>query len=156
MYVINQLLQWNFILVTTLVSWFLAQIVKTLFNCMIYHKVDISRMWGDGGWPSAHSATVCAMVAATARMEGLHSTMFAIAAVVAIITMHDAMGVRRQTGEQAKVLNQLMNEWLEQGAQKLPILGDKQLKEMVGHTPIEVISGAILGFVVGFLMPMAV
>ncbi len=156
MHVFNQLLQWNFILVTALVSWFIAQIVKTLFNCMICHKVDISRMWGDGGWPSAHSATVCAMVAATARMEGLNSTMFAIAAVMAIITMHDAMGVRRQTGEQAKVLNQLINEWLEQGAQKLPILGDKQLKEMVGHTPIEVISGAILGFLVGFLMPMAV
>lgn len=156
MHVLNQILQWNFILVTALVSWFIAQIVKTLFNWMICRKVDISRMWGDGGWPSAHSATVCAMVAATARVEGLNSTMFAIAAVVAIITMHDAMGVRRQTGEQAKVLNQLISEWLDQGAQKLPILGDKQLKEMVGHTPIEVISGAILGFLVGFLMPMAI
>lgn len=153
---LNKLLSWNFILVTALFSWFFAQVLKTIINCLLSRKVDISRMWGDGGWPSAHSATVCSMVAATARVEGMNSTMFAIAAIVAIITMHDAMGVRWQTGEQAKVLNHMINEWLDQGAQKLPFLGDKQLKEMVGHTPIEVISGAIVGFLVGFLMPMSV
>ena len=155
MNVLNQILQWNFILVTALVSWFVAQILKTIINCMLMRKVDISRMWGDGGWPSAHSATVCAMVGAVARVEGIHSTLFGIAAILAIITMHDAMGVRRQAGEQAKVLNQLIREWLNQGAQKLPILGDKQLQEMVGHTPIEVISGAIVGLLVGFFMPMS-
>lgn len=156
MRVFNQLLQWNFILVTAMVAWLVAQVLKTIINCMLCRKVDISRMWGDGGWPSAHSATVCAMVAATGRVAGVNSAIFAIAAVVAIITMHDAMGVRRQAGEQAKVLNQLIREWLDQGAQKLPILGDKQLQEMVGHTPIEVISGALVGFLVGILMPMAV
>lgn len=156
MRLLNQALQWNFILVTAMISWLVAQVLKTVINCMLSRKVDISRMWGDGGWPSAHSATVCAMVAATARMEGITSSIFAIAAVVAIITMHDAMGVRRQTGEQAKVLNKLIGEWMDHSAEKLPILGDKQLQEMVGHTPIEVISGAIVGFIVGILMPMVV
>lgn len=156
MHLLNQALQWNFILVTAMISWLVAQVLKTVINCMLSRKVDISRMWGDGGWPSAHSATVCAMVAATARMEGITSSIFAIAAVVAIITMHDAMGVRRQTGEQAKVLNKLISEWMDHSAEKLPILGDKQLQEMVGHTPIEVISGAIVGFIVGILMPMVV
>lgn len=153
---LNQILQWNFILVTAMISWLVAQVLKTVINCFLSRKMDISRMWGDGGWPSAHSATVCAMVAATARMEGINSSLFAIAAVVAIITMHDAMGVRRQTGEQAKVLNQLIEEWMDQSAEKLPILGDKKLQEMVGHTPIEVISGAIVGFIVGMVMPMVV
>lgn len=65
------------------------------------------------GMPSAHSATVTAMVIATARSEGIHSAIFAVAAVVAIITMHDAMGVRRETGEQAKVLNKMLEQWIE-------------------------------------------
>ena len=154
--ILNQALQWNFILVTSMISWLVAQVLKTIINCMLMRKVDISRMWGDGGWPSAHSATVCAMVAATARVAGMSSPIFSIAAVLAIITMHDAMGVRRQAGEQAKVLNQLIREWLNQGAQKLPFLGDKQLQEMVGHTPIEVISGAVVGLLVGSFMPMVV
>lgn len=154
MQALNWLLRWNFILVTALVAWFIAQVMKTVINCILMRKLDIARMWGDGGWPSAHSATVCSMVFATARVEGTSSTMFAIAAVLAIITMHDAMGVRWETGEQAKVINRLIEEWMDQGAQSLPFLGDKKLKEMVGHTPIEVISGAIVGAIIGCVMPM--
>mgnify|MGYP000093252106 CR=1 FL=1 len=111
-------------------------------------------MWGDGGMPSAHSATVTAMVIATARSEGIHSAIFAVAAVVAIITMHDAMGVRRETGEQAKVLNRMFTEWMDQGFEQFQLPHGKKLKEMVGHTPIEVVTGAALGIVLGFAMPM--
>ena len=104
--------------------------------------------------PSAHSATVCAMVIATARCEGIDSAIFAVACVVAIITMHDAMGVRHETGEQAKVLNRLFTEWMDQGIEQFQFPHGKKLKEMVGHTPIEVLTGAALGIVLGFVMPM--
>ena len=111
-------------------------------------------MWGAGGMPSSHSATVCAMVVATGRFCGMSSPQFAIAAVLSIIVMYDAMGVRYETGEQAKMLNRLFNEWVDQVTSSFPFLGGKKLKEMVGHTPIEVVTGAILGIVLGFAMPM--
>jgi acid phosphatase family membrane protein YuiD len=151
---VQMLLRWNFILICALVGWFVAQVLKTAINGILAKQFSIERMWGDGGMPSAHSATVCAMLVATARMEGTSSAIFAIASVVAIITMHDAMGVRRETGEQAKILNRMISEWMDLGAQSAPFLADKKLKEMVGHTPIEVISGAVLGIIIGFLMPM--
>ncbi|MCI2046683.1 MAG: divergent PAP2 family protein [Faecalibacterium sp.] len=150
----EMLLRWNFILISALVGWLVAQVLKTLINCILARHFSIERMWGDGGMPSAHSATVCAMLVATGRMEGTSSAIFAIAFVVAIITMHDAMGVRRETGEQAKILNRMISEWMDMGAQSAPFLADKKLKEMVGHTPIEVISGAALGTLIGFVMPM--
>ena len=109
-----------------------------------------------GRWrlPSAHSATVTAMVIATARSEGIHSAIFAVAAVVAIITMHDAMGVRRETGEQAKVLNKMLEQWIEVTEKNNPFLQNMHLKEMVGHTPLQVMAGFALGILVGFLYPM--
>ena len=85
---------------------------------------------------------------------GVTSTEFALAAVVSIIVMYDAMGVRYETGEQAKLLNRMFNEWMDQGVNALPFLGGKKLKEMVGHTPIEVLTGAVLGIALGFAMPM--
>ena len=112
-------------------------------------------MWGDGGMPSAHSATVCAMVIATARSEGIASPIFAIASVLAIITMHDAMGVRYETGEQAKVLNRMIEQWIDVSEKNTPLLQNLHLKEMVGHTPLQVVAGVVVGVVVGFLYPMS-
>ena len=106
--------------------------------------------------PSAHSATVCAMVIATARSEGINSAIFAVAAVVAIITMHDAMGVRRETGEQAKVLNKMIEQWIDVTEKNSPFLQNMHLKEMVGHTPLQVLAGFLVGVLVGFLYPMGV
>ena len=77
-----------------------------------------------------------------------------LAAVVSIIVMYDAMGVRYETGEQAKVLNRLFTEWMDQGIEQFQFPHGKKLKEMVGHTPIEVLTGAALGIVLGFVMPM--
>ena len=74
--------------------------------------------------------------------------------MVSVIVMYDAMGVRRETGEQAKLLNRMLSEWMEQESEHLPFLGDKKLKEMVGHTPIQVLTGAVFGVTIGFLMPM--
>ena len=138
---IHSVLTFNEILTVSLLSWFVAQVLKTIINFVLLGRFQLERMWGDGGMPSAHSATVTAMV-------------FAVAAVVAIITMHDAMGVRRETGEQAKVLNKMLEQWIEVTEKNNPFLQNMHLKEMVGHTPLQVMAGFALGILVGFLYPM--
>ena len=155
MQLIRDVLNLNPILTVALLAWFVAQVLKTLINFILLGKFQLERMWGDGGMPSAHSATVCAMVIATARSEGFSSAIFAVAAVVAIITMHDAMGVRRETGEQAKVLNKMIEQWIDVTEKNAPFLQNMHLKEMVGHTPLQVVAGFVVGCVVGALYPMA-
>ena len=152
---IHSVLTFNEILTVSLLSWFVAQVLKTIINFVLLGKFQLERMWGDGGMPSAHSATVCAMVIATARSEGFGSAIFAVAAVVAIITMHDAMGVRRETGEQAKVLNKMIEQWIDVTEKNAPFLQNMHLKEMVGHTPLQVLAGFVVGCLVGALYPMA-
>ena len=155
MQLIRDVLNLNPILTVALLAWFVAQVLKTLINFILLGKFQLERMWGDGGMPSAHSATVCAMVIATARSEGFGSAIFAVAAVVAIITMHDAMGVRRETGEQAKVLNKMIEQWIDVTEKNAPFRQNMHLKEMVGHTPLQVLAGFVVGCVVGALYPMA-
>jgi acid phosphatase family membrane protein YuiD len=155
MQLIRDVLNLNPILTVALLAWFVAQVLKTLINFILLGKFQLERMLGDGGMPSAHSATVCAMVIATARSEGFGSAIFAVAAVVAIITMHDAMGVRRETGEQAKVLNKMIEQWIDVTEKNAPFLQNMHLKEMVGHTPLQVLAGFVVGCVVGALYPMA-
>ena len=154
MQLIRDVLSLNQILTVSLLSWFVAQVLKTIINFVLLGKFQLERMWGDGGMPSAHSATVCAMVIATARSEGINSAIFAVASVVAIITMHDAMGVRRETGEQAKVLNRMLEQWIEVTEKNSPFLQNMHLKEMVGHTPLQVVAGFLVGLVVGLLYPL--
>ena len=154
MTLLHAALSWNFVLVTALCASLLAQLIKVLLNLFIFHRFIAERMWGAGGMPSSHSATVCAMVVATGRYCGISSSQFAIAAVLSIIVMYDAMGVRYETGEQAKLLNRMFSEWMDQGAASFPFLGGRKLKEMVGHSPIEVLTGAVLGIALGFAMPM--
>ena len=135
MQLIQNILSFNQILTVSLLGWLVAQVLKTIINFILLGKFQLERMWGDGGMPSAHSATVCAMVIATGRCVGVDSAIFAVASVVAIITMHDAMGVRHETGEQAKVLNQMIDQWIEVSEKNAPFLQNMHLKEMVGHTP---------------------
>lgn len=147
-------LSWNFVLVTAVCASLLAQLIKVLLNLFIFHRFIAERMWGAGGMPSSHSATVCAMVVATGRYCGVNSPIFAIAAVLSIIVMYDAMGVRYETGEQAKVLNKMLEQWIEVTEKNNPFLQNMHLKEMVGHTPLQVMAGFALGILVGFLYPM--
>ena len=142
---IKELFSVNEILTVSIMGWFVAQVLKTIINFILLGKFQLERMWGDGGMPSAHSATVCAMVIAAARSEGVSSAIFAVASVVAIITMHDAMGVRHETGEQAKVLNQMIEEWIDISEKNSPFLQNMHLKEMVGHTPLQVMAGMVVG-----------
>lgn len=154
MTLLREALSWNYVLVTAVISSLLAQFTKVILNLIILGKFIPERLWGAGGMPSAHSATVCTLLVATGRYCGTGSTEFALALVLAIIVMYDAMGVRRETGEQAKILNRMLSEWMDRESDAMPFLGDKKLKEMVGHTPIQVLTGAIFGIAVGLLMPM--
>ena len=149
----GELLQ-NRVLMAAAAGWLAAQVLKTLLVLIMERELRWERLVGSGGMPSSHSATVCAMVVATARFCGVHSTLFALAVVIAVIVMYDAMGVRYETGEQAKILNHMLREWMDQNSESMPFLRDTKLKEMVGHTPIEVVSGAALGILLGYLMPL--
>lgn len=155
MQLIREILSMNEILTVSILGWFVAQVLKTIINFILLGKFQLERMWGDGGMPSAHSATVCAMVIATGRCMGVESPIFAVASVMAIITMHDAMGVRYETGEQAKVLNQMIEQWIDISSQNSPFLQNLHLKEMVGHTPLQVVAGVLVGVAVGLLYPMS-
>ena len=144
----------NYLLYVSLASWLAAQVCKTIINFILVGKWDLERMFGAGGMPSAHSALVCSLTIATARKFGLNSPYFAIVFVLAAIVMYDAMGVRRAAGEQAKILNQLLDNWLEDDQDFTPITNGKRLKELLGHTPFEVLSGALLGILMAMIFPV--
>lgn len=141
----------NYLLMLPVVSWCVAQIIKTILYAVLNREFKGERLVGAGGWPSAHSALVCALVVGTMRKEGPGSIAFAFAFVLAMIVMYDALGVRRETGEQAKVINKLTAQLKSQN--KDADFG-KQLKEMVGHTPFQVVSGALIGIVIALLIPV--
>lgn len=142
-------LQANYVLTIGVTAWAVAQILKTLLAWIMGKRFKAERLVGSGGMPSSHSALVCSVLIAVWRFEGPHSTMFALALILAAIVMYDAMGVRRETGNQAKVLNKLLVDWLDESD---PEGNNKQLKELVGHTPFEVIGGAVLGVALALLI----
>ena len=136
----------NHLLVNALAAWVAAQVLKTVIHAVVNRTLDIHRLFGDGGMPSGHSATVTAM-AATAGLEyGLDSAVFAISAIVAIVVMHDAMGVRREAGKHAKALNDLLK------TVSSDLEPEVKLQEFLGHTPLQVCSGALLGLVVALIL----
>lgn len=138
----------NPVLVAAVLGWFVAQVLKTLIHLIISKEFVWERMIGSGGMPSSHSATVCALATATGIQYGSNGFAFAIAVIMAIIVMHDAMGVRRETGIQARVLNEMMTLFREMGTK---VSMEDKLKEFVGHTPFQVWMGALLGIITGFL-----
>jgi len=142
----------NEILLASVLSWMFAQILKVIFAFAVSKKFSFERLTGAGGMPSGHSATVCCLTISMARVEGLHSPGFAIAVLFAMIVMYDAMGVRQAAGQHAKVINRLV-ENVEKESQ-IEVSGD--LKEVLGHTPLEVTAGALLGILVAIIYPMVV
>ncbi len=139
----------NRILLSGILGWATAQILKTIIHLIVNHKLVLERLLGDGGMPSAHSATVTAVAVSTGLECGFESPFFAIAAILAIIVMHDAMGVRRETGKQAQVINELMDVFDKLGDTNLSV--EVKLKEFVGHTPLQVFAGFILGIVMALI-----
>lgn len=140
----------NKILASAITGWFVAQVLKTIIHLIISRQFSAERLVGSGGMPSSHSSTVCALAAATYMECGLSGYEFAIAATFAIVVMYDAMGVRRETGKQARILNEMIGLFTDMGNSfKTP---EEKLKEFVGHTPLQVLMGAILGILIAVLI----
>lgn len=172
--VLGKFFSYNYCLICAFVSWIVAQVLKTLFVLIWERRFDAERLFGAGGMPSAHSATVCALTIAVSRECGVGSPMFAISSVLAIVVMYDATGVRRSSGEQAKVINRMVDvldipdikqkeiksklnifsrdldnfEYIEDDDEEA-----KKLKEQLGHTPLEVLGGALIGIVIALIVP---
>jgi len=136
----------NRLLICAVLAWLCAQVIKTILYAAVNRRLDWQRLFGDGGMPSGHSATVTALAASAALEYGLDSAAFAVSAILAIVVMHDAMGVRRQAGKHAKAINELM-ELL--GSSIAP---EEKLQEFLGHTPMQVVFGALLGLIVALIL----
>lgn len=135
------------VLLIAIAAWASAQVLKLLIATAVYRKFDITYLTTGGGMPSSHSALVCAAAVSCGMSAGFDSPVFAVAAVVAFIVMYDAAHVRRETGEQAKVLNYILRNWEEFKPENF----ERDLKELIGHTPLQVAVGAVLGVAVGLL-----
>ncbi|MCR5059663.1 MAG: divergent PAP2 family protein [Saccharofermentans sp.] len=140
----------NSILLAGLSAWVIAQILKAITYLIINRKFQLERLFGDGGMPSGHSATVTSVAVMTGLEYGFDSGVFAVAAILAIVVMHDAMGVRRETGKQAKAINEMQDFINKMGGKELT--DEEKLKEFVGHTPLQVVMGSILGLAVGIVI----
>ena len=138
----------NDVLKVTVWGWFIAQLLKVIFTLISTRNLDLSRFVGSGGMPSSHSSLVTSMTAAIGITEGFDSALFALAFGVSCIIMYDAAGVRYAVGKQAKILNQIIND-IQRHKFKFK---EEKLKELIGHTPKEVIAGGILGVIVAVLM----
>ena len=139
----------NYPLMSAVLAWFVAQVIKTAIDAYFNKGINWERMTGSGGMPSSHSSTVVSLAIATGVSYGVDSTLFAIALIFAIVVMYDATGVRRETGKQAVILNRLLldNPFSWTGKEF-----EKKLKEYVGHSPFQVLMGAILGILIAVIM----
>jgi len=147
----EQLLQ-NRVLISAASGWLVAQVLKTMLHIWFTKSFDPERLVGSGGMPSSHSATVCALATSTVFVYGVSSFEFAMAAIFAFIVMYDAMGVRLETGKQAKIINEIVDTFKSLEETDWAKLSPEKLKEFVGHTPLQVLVGAILGIVIGILL----
>ncbi len=133
----------NKIIIASVWSWFIAQIIKIIIDCIKNKTINPKLIVSSGGMPSSHSSFVSAMAVSVGLKDGFNSTMFAIAFVISMVVMYDASGVRRAAGKQAEVLNIFIENFEKHG-----IKIDSKLKELLGHSPIEVFVGAILGIII--------
>ena len=133
-------------LICAAAAWLAAQLIKCIICLVVNRSLPLNIIFGSGGMPSSHSATVCSLTAAVGFDCSVRSPLFGVCCILAFIVMYDAMGVRRETGDQGKALNDLFQLFADMGK---PISPEKKFKELVGHTPLQVVCGAILGIAVG-------
>ncbi len=171
----------NYFINVSVTAWFFAQLLKTLLTLIVSKELVLERMVGAGGMPSAHSAFVCSLAVSMGQKVGWESPEFAICLAFAAVVMYDAMGVRRAAGEQAKMLNKIVSAMSDNFRIVFEVenkhhfnvfrkrthddpdeiktkkaMDDNRdlLKELLGHTPLEVFGGAVLGVLVAFLFPV--
>jgi hypothetical protein len=137
----------NKVLIITLITWVVAQFVKVINGCFHEKRFNFNWLMETGGMPSSHAAGVVALATACGLEVGFNSVIFGLAAVFALVTMFDAQGVRRETGQQAEILNKIMDDLYWKGH-----IEEGRLKELIGHTPFQVFIGALLGCAVALLL----
>ena len=137
----------NLILALSIIAWAAAQGIKLLLSFIRERQLNLKIGLSSGGMPSSHAAFVCACASSTGRLYGFSSALFAISAVLAIVVMYDAANVRLEVGRHAKILNSMMRDM----GTEHPELLKKKLSVQVGHTPLQVFAGALLGIVIGCL-----
>lgn len=139
----------NKILGVAILSWFIAQALKILITLLQEHRLDLSKLWASGGMPSSHSSFVTALTISIGQVHGYDSALFAVCAVVSFVVMYDAANVRLEAGKQAVVINQIIK------VLENPNLNpEERLKELLGHTPLQVFAGFVLGVVVALICYM--
>ncbi|MBR6525167.1 MAG: divergent PAP2 family protein [Clostridia bacterium] len=129
-------------------SWLAAQVIKTIIHLLVERKLEWNRLVGMGGMPSSHTAFVFSLCLMMGLQEGFQSPAFAISFALAAVVIYDAMGVRRETGKQGALLNRIVREVLIEGKR----ITEDELKELVGHTPLEVVGGLILSIIMVVVM----
>lgn len=146
MTILNEIIN-NRIIQTSALAWFVAQVIKIIIDCIKNKTINPALIVSSGGMPSSHSSFVTSLACATGLKEGFGSTLFAITFVLSMVVMYDASGVRRAAGKQAEVLNIFIANFEKHG-----IKIDSKLKELLGHSPIEVFAGAMLGIIIAIIM----
>ena len=138
----------NPVIMVPVSAWLIAQVIKIIVNFLVNKKLDFSRLFGDGGMPSGHSATVMTLVVITGWCYGFGSIYFAICGILAIIVMNDAAGVRLEAGKHAASIKQIAETINDMFLNKDEKIRTEKLKELIGHTPVQVFCGALLGIIV--------
>ena len=133
-------------LIVPFVTWFCVQTFKVLWELATTKKFNFKRIIGAGGMPSSHTAIVVSITTMVGRSQGINSVIFAVSLIFSLVVMYDACGVRRQEGKQARILNDIVNT---PGLTTVQVR--EKLVEALGHTPLQVIVGAIVGFTAGML-----
>ncbi|XHX77331.1 MAG: divergent PAP2 family protein [Stenomitos frigidus ULC029] len=141
----------NQVLLVALIACLTAQAMKLVIEFAKQHKVNLRVLVETGGMPSAHSALVAALATGVGQTSGWASSEFAIAVIFAVIVMYDAAGVRQAAGKQARILNQIIDEFFQEDHQ----FNEARLKELLGHTPVQVIAGLILGVAISCIAEIA-
>lgn len=126
--------------------WFCIQLFKVIWDLVVTHKFNFKRILGAGGMPSSHTGVVTALAAMIGKTQGIDTPIFALSVIFAFVVMYDAAGVRRAAGKQAKLLNKLIET---PGLSNIQV--QEKLVEVLGHTPTQVIVGAIIGILVGII-----
>ncbi|MFR7907337.1 MAG: divergent PAP2 family protein [Oscillospiraceae bacterium] len=148
---------YNPVLIGGAVAWFMAQFIKVLLNLIKFRRFDMERIFGSGGMPSSHSSTVCAAATVVCRLYGSDSAIFGVMVIMSVIVMYDAMNVRYHAGVQAKELNIIRKELKNNKVLNedfINKISGNELKELLGHTPLEVLCGAVLGIAIGIIVPV--
>jgi acid phosphatase family membrane protein YuiD len=134
-------------LLAPLVAWAIAQAAKVILTSMRQRKLNLRVLAETGGMPSSHAAIVMGMTTAVGKYAGVTSAAFAIALIFSFVVMYDAAGLRRAAGRQAAILNRLVEDLVHMRGMQ-----EQRLRELLGHTPVEVLVGAVLGIVVGLIL----